>query len=311
MRIVRDLEELTPPEGGTSVTIGTFDGVHLGHRALIDRTLAAATAWGSVPMVVTWDRHPAVTLRPDETPALLTSTARKIELLSSTDVELLIVIPFDEAFSHLSPLDFVADILVKRSGARSVHVGHDWRFGHKAAGDVPLLTELGAAHGFEVEGIDLTEIDREPVTSSRTRRALAAGDVELASRLLGRVHDVDGKVVTGEKRGRSLGFPTANIEVPPALATPGIGIYAGVVRVAATGHAAAISVGTNPTFGAGREVRLEAYLLDFDRSIYGEDVRVEFHHRLREERAFSSTEALVAQIEADVAATRAAVGDIG
>lgn len=301
------VQGLTPPSEGMAITIGTFDGVHLGHRALIADTLADAERTGSASAAITWDRHPMATLRPDKVPPLLSSIERKRELVSTTGIDELLVLAFDERFSHMSPEDFVTGVLVDRLGVRSIRVGRDWRFGHRAAGDVGLLQKMAADHGFEVVGAELVEIEGAPVTSSRIRSAVGDGDVELAGRLLGRPHDVDGRVVPGAARGRSLGFPTANVEVDRALARPPVGIYAGLAHVGKLRRAAAISIGTNPTFGDSDDVRIEAYLLDFDDQIYDSPIRLEFWKRLRDERRFVSVEELVEQMERDVEATRALI----
>lgn len=307
MRSIVGRRSLEAPPEGTAVAVGTFDGLHLGHRALIAEAVEAARRAGTVPAVLTWDRHPAVTLRPDKVPALLSSPERKTQLMEETGVELLAVVEFDEDFSHLSPEEFVSSVLSDGLGAQSAHVGHDWRFGHRAAGDVELLIGLGKEHGFTVSAVELQEIAGEPVTSSRIRAAVGKGDVALARTLLGRPYDVDGIVVRGEARGKSLGYPTANLDIDPALARPPIGIYAGVAHVAGQVKPAAISVGTNPTFETGGRVRVEAYLLDFEQEIYDERIRLEFWKHLRGEKRFESGEELVAQMAKDVDETRAAV----
>lgn len=306
MSIVRGLEELNMPRAGAAVAVGTFDGIHLGHRALIDGTIAAARDRALVSAVITWDRHPAVTVRPEDVPPLLTSLDRKLELLEETGVDLVVVLAFDHDFSLWSPERFVEDVLVGGLSAQIVRVGHDWRFGHKAAGDTDLLAKLGAQHGFEVEAVGLENADEEPVSSTRTRSAIADGDMELATRLLGRPFDVDGLVVRGDGRGATLGYPTANLDIDTSLVRPAQGVYAGRVRVRGDWYRAAVNVGKNPTFG-GEVVRVEAYILDFDEDIYGETLRLEFWHRLRDELKFDSVEELISQMDRDVADTRARV----
>lgn len=311
MRVHLGAEQLDPPSVGMAVTVGTFDGVHLGHRALIADTMADAESLGCISAAITWDRHPMATLRPDKVPPLLSTQERKQELLGETGIDDLLVLAFDEEFSHMPPEDFVTGVLVERLGVRSIRVGHDWRFGHRAAGDVDLLKKMAADHDFKVAGAALVEISDDPVTSSRIRGAIGEGDVELAARLLGRPYDLDGTVVSGASRGRSLGFPTANLDVEPAVARPLVGIYAGLAHIGETKRPAAISVGTNPTFGENDSVRIEAYLLDFDKEIYDRSIRLEFWKRLRDERRFVSVEELVAQMERDVEATRALVSPGG
>jgi len=307
VRILVGRDALVPPVGGSAVTIGTFDGVHLGHRALMARAIADAAGFGGASVVLTWDRHPAATLRPDRVPPLLASPERKVELIEEMGVDVLAVLPFDEELSHQAPEAFVGDVLVKGLGAGAVIVGHDWRFGHRAKGDVDLLAQLGRELGFEVAGAELQEVGGEPVSSSRVRRVVAAGDMESARDLLGRPFDVDGVVVRGAARGKGLGFPTANLEVDPQLARPPRGVYAGVAHLAGRAYAAAVNVGVNPTFGGEVDTSpllIEAYILDFESDIYGEVVRLEFWSRLRDELRFDSVQDLVTQMGADVEATR-------
>lgn len=308
MRTLVGLESLSPPEEGSAVTVGTFDGVHLGHRALIARTIAEASERGLAATVVTWDRHPSETLRPESAPQMLASPERKVEVLASTGIDCLVVLPFDRDLSTWPPERFAADVLAEGVGARSVFVGAGWRFGRKATGDVALLEKLGAELGFAAAGLSLATHDGSPISSSRVREAVAAGDVELAEVLLGRPFDVDGTVLRGAGRGAGLGFPTANFEVAPKLVRPRRGVYAGRARVADAWFAAAINVGVNPTFGgdeATTPVMVESYLLDFEDELHGEPLRVEFRKRLRDELKFDSVDDLVAQIARDVEATRA------
>jgi riboflavin kinase/FMN adenylyltransferase len=306
VKVARALDELAAPEVGTTLAIGTFDGLHLGHRALIAGTIEAARERGLSAGVVTWDRHPAQVVRPEAVPPLLTSLDRKLELLEETGVDLAAAVPFDDDLSRWSPERFVGEVLVQGLGARLVRVGHDWRFGHKASGDTDLLTKLGAQHGFEVDAVHLERSDGEPVTSTRTRSAVAAGDMARAARLLGRPFDVDGVVVRGDGRGATLGYPTANLDIDPALARPAQGVYAGRVRVKEDWYRAAVNVGKNLTFG-GEVIRVEAYILDLDADIYGETLRLEFWQRLRDELKFDSVDALIAQMDDDVAETRSRV----
>lgn len=296
-----------PERGPSAVTIGTFDGVHLGHQTLLKKTLETASAHGLGAVALTWDRHPAKTLRPEVAPPLLTSTERRLELLAQGGVEVA-VLPFDVVLSHLSPEDFAAEILAGRLNARAVIVGRGWRFGHRARGDVATLQELGTRLDFKVLPQPLTEARGGPVSSTRIRAAVAAGDMDEARGLLGRRWDFDGTVIHGDKRGAGLGYPTANLLLDPALARPARGIYAGRAQRNGSTHPAAVSVGVNPQFGGepGRSpVRIEAYLLDFEGDLYGEVLRVELHAKLRDERAFDSVEQLVRQMALDVEATRA------
>jgi riboflavin kinase / FMN adenylyltransferase len=290
-----------------AIAIGTFDGVHVGHRVLVARTLERAAADDMVATVLTWDRHPAATLRPDRKPLLLTTPERRIELIEELGVDQLVILEFDETLSKWSPETFARKVLAEGLDAGAVMVGRGWRFGHKATGDVAMLTELGGELGFAVEGLSLAEVGGEAVSSTRVREALEAGDVELVRALLGRPFDVDGVVGKGESRGTGLGWPTANLKVPDGFARPALGVYAGRGRVSDKWWPAAINVGVNPMFGGevGRTpVRIEAYLLGYSGDLYGQTVRLEFHARLRDERKFGSEAELSEQIKRDVDATR-------
>lgn len=311
MKVAVGLENVTPTDKGAAVTIGTFDGVHLGHRALIARATATGAAEGLDSVVVTWDRHPLMTLRPEVAPPLLSSPERKMELLTTTGVDRVAVIPFTEELSRWSPERFVDEVLVQSLSARAVFVGEGWRFGHKRAGDVELLQKLGEENGFEATAVDLSSGEGATVSSSRIREAVAHGDVDLAERLLGRPFDLDGEVRHGDDRGTELGFPTANIDLDPHLAHPARAVYAGRARVGESWFAAATNVGVNPTFGGDPEVtpvRIETFLLDFSGDLYGEVLRVEFWARLRDELRFASVSDLIAQMHRDVDATRKLVG---
>ena len=292
---------------GTAVTIGAYDGVHLGHRALLADLVARARAAGLSPVVVTFDRHPASVVRPESAPPLLTDLDQKLELLAECGIERTLVVPFDRARADESAEDFVRAVLVETLEAKLVVVGEDFHFGHRRRGNVALLRELGQEHGFEVVGVRLTGEDLAPVSSTRIRSLVAAGDVVGAAALLGRPHEVRGTVVHGDGRGASeLGFPTANLEVSSDIALPADGIYAGYYRRPdGTGYLAAISVGRRPTFydPASASVLVEAYLLHFEGDLYGELGRVSFVRRLRDERQFDSVDALIAQMHDDVADT--------
>lgn len=307
MRKVVGIDTLGPQPGGAAVTVGTFDGVHLGHRALVARTIDEARSFGGTSVLVTWDRHPLETLRPGSEPKVLTTPERKAELIEDTGIDTLVVLPFDEAFSRWSPERFVTDVLV-RLGARAVIVGDGWRFGHKAAGTTDLLQKMGAEQGFQAEALTLAGVEGESVSSTRVRSAIAQGDMISARTLLARPFDVDGIVLRGDRRGTELGFPTANLKLDRSIAHPPRGVYAGraVVEAGIT-YTAAINVGVNPQFGgdpATTPWRVEAYLLDFDGDLYDQRLRVELHERLRDELRFESVDALVEQMARDVDHTR-------
>ena len=302
MKTLEGLEALTPPRAGSAVAVGTFDGVHVGHRAVITRAVEDARAQGIASAVLTWDRHPAATLRPGSEPPLLTSAERKAELVGDLGADLLVVLAFDAALARWPAERFATDVLARGLGARSVWVGRGWRFGHRAAGDVALLERLGERLGFAAHGVDLAEVAGGPASSSRARAAVAGGDLGLARALLGRPFDLDGTVVRGEGRGRSLGYPTANLRVDPALLRPARGIYAGEGLMGGRRHKAAVSVGVNPTFGGEESsaTRIEAYLMGLDEDLYGQRIRIAFLRRLRDERKFDSLTALTEQMATDV-----------
>ncbi len=267
--------------------MGEFDGVHLGHREVIR---------GS-DTVLTFDPHPLQVVRPEAAPKLLTSLDVKAELVASLGVEELVVLQFDEHFARQTPQEFIDHVLVGRLKATHVSVGENFRFGHRAAGDPALLK---ADSRFETRVVPLVEVDGEIVSSSHIRGLVLAGEMELATRFLGAPFQLRGKVVVGDRRGRTLGFPTANIIPDESLVYPGHGVYA----ARADRSCAAVNVGVRPMFRTGRGVLVEAYLIDRDDDLYGRELAIEFLYRLRGERRFESVEALVAQMHEDVERTR-------
>jgi riboflavin kinase/FMN adenylyltransferase len=292
----------------TVVTIGFFDGVHRGHKAVIGRTVAEARQRGVPAVAVTFDRHPREVYAPGTEPRQLTSAARKAELIAALGVDVLVVLEFTEEFSHVPADAFAEDILAGGLHAEHVVVGDNFTFGYRAEGNVETLTHLGATLGFSAEGLPLLEIDGRPGSSTAIRQALVEGDVEWARLALGRRYAVDGRVGEGAGRGTALGWPTANLDLPPKMLLPGKGAYAGRAILARGSFVAAINVGTNPTFGV-EPLHLEAYLLDFEGDIRGEPMTVEFWARLSQEEKFDSIEALSAKIAADVRRTREIVAD--
>ncbi len=314
MRVVRNLEDVTRVSDGSVVTIGAYDGVHLGHQRVLHLVRELASARGLEAAVVTFDRHPAQVVRPESAPKLLTSLDQKLELLDATgDVDVCCVLTFDEARSHETAEDFVTEVLVEKLRARRVVVGEDFHFGHKRGGNVPLLGRMGAELGFEVLGLALVAVEGDGggtiYSSTRIRELLAEGDVTEAARLLGRPHEVRGIVTEGDRRGRTLGFPTANLTVPSEICLPADGIYAGTfVADDGVSRPAAISLGRRPTFYDHADMSLlEAYVLDFDGDLYGQQAGVRFVERLRGEQRFDSVDALVEQMSRDVEATRRAI----
>ncbi|HMF04853.1 MAG TPA: bifunctional riboflavin kinase/FAD synthetase [Acidimicrobiia bacterium] len=295
---------------GAVVTIGAYDGVHLGHQAVLRLVRELADARGLEAALVTFDRHPAEVVRPESAPRLLTTLEQRLELLDATgDLDLCWVLPFDETRSKEAAEDFVREVLVDGIGARLVVVGADFHFGHRRGGNVPLLERMGAELGFEVLGLGLVAVDRDatgvPYSSTRIRELLAKGDVAEAARLLGRPHEVRGVVERGDQRGEHLGMPTANLAVPERICLPADGVFAGTF-VAEDGveRPAAISVGTRPTFYENGNVLVEAYVLDFEGDLYGQRVKVRFREWVRGQERFDSTEALIEQMNADVDETR-------
>ena len=270
------------------VAVGTFDGVHLGHREVIR----------GADTVLTFDPHPLSVIAPARAPRLLTTLERKAELVAALGVEELVVVPFDADFAARSAPRFLDEVLAGALGATHVSVGENFRFGHGAKGDPALLRADGR---FEVRVVALLEVDGEVVSSSHIRGLVLGGAVEYADRLLGAPFTIAGEVVHGDKRGRTLGFPTANLIPPEAYVVPGHGVYA----ASAGGHPAAVNVGVRPQFQTGRGELIEAYLLDFEGDLYGETLRLDFVKRLRGERRFPSIDALVEQMSRDVDEVRA------
>ena len=316
MRIVDDLQQLSDALGATGrgsvVTIGVYDGVHLGHHAVLRLVRELADARDLAAVCVTFDRHPAEVVRPESAPKLITTTEQKLELLDATGyLDLCFVLHFDEARSREPAEEFVREVLVHAAHARLVVVGADFHFGKARGGDVALLQRMGAELGFEVIGLGLEAAAGGTIYSStHIRELLAAGDVAAAATLLGRPHEVRGHVVEGDRRGRELGYPTANVAVPGRCCLPADGIYAGTFLAAdGTEHGTAISLGRRPTFYEDADTSLlEAYVLDFDGDLYGQAVKVRFVERLRGEVKFDSVEELVAQIDRDVEDTRRLLG---
>ncbi len=301
----------TQPAGGTAVTIGAYDGVHLGHQAVLRELRERADDRGLETVVVTFDRHPASVVRPESAPKLLTDLEQKLEVLRATGyVDHVVVVSFDRERAQEEPEDFVREVLVEGLRARLVVVGEDFHFGRGRRGNVSLLTERGRAHGFETVGLGLVRRAGlpAPVSSTSIRSCLAAGRVDEAALLLGRRYEVRGTVVSGDRRGRDLGYPTANLATDPDILLPGTGIYAGwYERPGGEVHPAAISVGLRPTFSDGNGpagALLEAYLLDFAGDLYGEAARVRFLARLRDEERFDSVGELVEQMGLDVLRAR-------
>ncbi|MCL6608791.1 MAG: bifunctional riboflavin kinase/FAD synthetase [Geminicoccaceae bacterium] len=312
MRVVRRFAVLPAAARGAVLAIGNFDGVHLGHRAVLEAARRRATAEGSLWGALTFEPHPRELLSPESAPARLTPFALKAALIRALGADLLIVLPFDHALAALAPEAFVAEVLAARIGARAVATGVDFRFGHRRAGDVATLARAGARHGIAVEAVEPVEVEGERCSSTAVRTHLEAGRVDRAARLLGRPHEVAGLVRPGDRRGRTLGFPTANLAPRPArVQLPGAGVYAVTARIAGEPggrwHPAVANLGRRPTFD-GEGLRLEVHLLDGEHALYGRRLAVRFLERLREERRFASPAELVEQIARDCAAARRVLG---
>jgi riboflavin kinase / FMN adenylyltransferase len=316
--------EATPGDlGRTVVTVGMYDGVHRGHQELIGTAVTRARSTGRPCLLLTFDPHPSEVVRPGSHPAILTSMDRKAELVAALGVDAMCVLPFTPEFMRMSPETFTHTVLVEHLHVASVVVGENFTYGHRASGSVDTLAQEGRRFGFAVEGVPLANVTMGPepsaageitISSTYIRACVAAGDMTSAARALGRPHRIEGVVVRGDRRGRELGYPTANVESAPYTAVPADGVYAGslVIRdprsgVTVSTSPAAISVGTNPTFQGSRRT-VEAFLLDFDGDLYGEHVGVEFVQRLRPMLAFADVGELVAAMDRDVAETRALLG---
>lgn len=305
MEILRDLEQSPASAEGHAITIGAYDGVHLGHLAVIDATRGIAERLGVKTGLVTFDPHPAYVLRPESAPRLLTDLDQKLDLLEAAGVDTVVVVPFDERRAEETAEAFVEAAIVGRLGAKAVVVGRDFHFGKDRAGNVELLTKLGEHHRFEVEGVQLLPLSSgatDAVSSTAIRRALASGEVAAAAKLLGRTHELRGPVVSGDQRGRTIGFPTANVAIGKQMAMPADAVYAGwYIRPDGSRWPAAINIGKRPTFYHNAEHSLlEAHLIGFEGNLYEEPARVQVVELLRSEQRFDGIEELTAQLKLDI-----------
>ena len=302
MRVDTGFARQAPGDRPTVLTIGSFDGVHRGHQALVARCREAASRGAAAVAALTFEPHPRCVLDPQHCPATLTAPALKAGLLAAAGVDRLVVLPFTREVSAWSATRF-CDLLLESFDVRALVVGHDFALGHKRQGDVAFLTAYGAEHGFAVEQVAALEEGGAPVSSTRVRALVESGDVAAAARLLGRPHMVQGTVERGEGVGRGLGFPTANLATAAQSCLPATGVYATWLAIDGHWHAAATNVGYRPTFGGDR-LTVEAFVLDFEGDLYDRHTAVAFSARLREERAFGAVADLVEQIGRDVAAVR-------
>lgn len=312
MHVITDLSVAPFPGERTVLTIGVYDGVHVGHRTVISQVRERAAREGAKSVVVTFDRHPLSIVRPEAAPRLLANLDQKLELLESTGVDAVVIVPFNDVQANEIPVEFVERVLVNILAAKVVIVGSDFHFGHMRQGNVTLLKEMGERHDFVCDPVVLVPradgID-EPVSSTAIRRALAGGEIDTASRMLGRPYEVRGEVVSGDQRGRTIGFPTANVHIPKGMCMPSDGVYAGLyTRPDGTEYATAINLGRRPTFYANQEASLlEAYLMDFSGDLYGEAASVKFLAFLRSEKQFSGIDELKQQLQHDIEHARQAV----
>jgi riboflavin kinase/FMN adenylyltransferase len=303
----RGLSNAPTSWGRCVVTIGVFDGVHRGHQQIIGRAVARARESNNSSVLLTFDPHPSEVVRPGSHPPVLTTQRTKAELVEQLGIDVFCVVPFTPEVMRMAPDEFVHEMLVSALHVTAVVVGENFRYGRKAAGDVPALTQSGRNFGFAVEGVPLLEDDGTTISSTYIRSCIAGGEVAAAARALGRPHRIEGVVVRGDGRGAGIGYPTANLAPAAYAAVPADGVYAGRLRRSGSVLPAAISIGTNPTF-EGQEHRIEAYVLDFDGDLYGEAVAFEFVERLRATERYDSVDELIAQMDRDVDRTRQLVG---
>lgn len=293
-----------PPLGSAVVAIGVFDGVHLGHQMLVKDAIELARTSAARAVVLTFDRDPDRVVMPDKAAPQLLELEDKVRLLAELGPDVVLVVPFDTAVAAMTPEAFIDHVLLASVTPLAVAVGHDFRFGTRASGDIRTLQDSGRVHGFAVRSHDLLEADGAPVTSTRIRAMLAQGDVGGATRLLGRRHFVSGRVTRGRGAGHELGVPTANVMTHSWTALPADGVYAGRARLRDTWRDCAVSVGLPPTFPGASDL-LEAHLIDYDGpDLYGETLTVEFVARIRDQRRFSSREELTVAIAADIKTVR-------
>jgi riboflavin kinase / FMN adenylyltransferase len=286
-----------------AVTIGNFDGVHRGHQALIAAAVAHARSTGGASVALTFDPHPARILSPERAPSSLMTLDQRAEAMGALGIDHVVALRFDGRLAAMEPSEFCSEVLQRSLAANAVVVGESFRFGRRRAGDVATLRALGTELGFAVEAVTPVPFEGKAISSSRVREALAAGDVSRAAALLGRRFFLDGRVVAGDGRGRSIGVPTANLESPNET-LPGLGVYACWIRIDAEALRPAVAnVGRRPTFGGGAAV-VEAHLLDWHGDLYGRPVRLEFERRIRDERRFGDADELLRQIQVDIVEAR-------
>jgi riboflavin kinase/FMN adenylyltransferase len=304
MNVVPSASELKTSGKRVCLAIGFFDGVHLGHQQIIRQTIADARQHDGVPLVLTFDRHPNAIVAPEKTPPLIYSLPQKLRTVESLGIEHILLIRFDKQFSRQSGEEFIRALARDFEKIHSICVGADFAFGHKRSGNVALLKKLGVELHFQVHGLSAVSLDGQAVSSTRIREAIRAGNLDAASQMLARPYAICGNVVMGDKLGRNLGFPTANLDVT-GLVLPPNGVYAAVTRHKGRLYPVALNIGIRPTVADGRQLRVEAHLLDFGADLYGRELEVEIGEKLRDEKKFGSAQELKEQIARDVAEVRA------
>ena len=304
MQILRAIPELSQLPGPLFLAIGVFDGVHLGHQAVISTSAEHARKANGTPVVVTFDPHPEKILRPDKAPHLLTATPHKVALIRTLGVRHLLIIPFDKQFAATEPEDFAQQLVQHSKPLREICVGHEWSFGKNRRGNLQLLSKLGAEFDFKVVGIPPVSVNGEIVSSTTIRRAVEAGDLKKAAAMLGRDYTILGTVVRGDDLGKKIGFPTANLSAHSEQFPPN-GVYFAEARLDGVPYPGVVNLGYRPTVSSAKSDRiLEIHLLDFKREIYGKDLELRFFRYLRPEKKFETVDALVRQIERDVQQAR-------
>ena len=302
MTYYQELESASPP-GDTAITIGTFDGVHLGHQRVFQRLKSAAESKGLLSAVLTFRNHPRLVLSPDTNVRYVTTLEERLSLISAQGVDLVVPVEFTKELSVLKAREFLS-LLSEKLKMKGIVAGPDFALGHRREGDIPALTQLGREMGFWVETLEHVRTGGSAISSNSLRSVIVEGDVVKAAEMLGRLYSLAGSVVEGEHRGKGLGFPTANLSVESGIVIPGDGIYAAWANVGSARYQAACNIGVRPTFGGGRRT-VEAFILDFDGDLYGRPLTLEFANRLRGEEAFPTVDALVDQMKRDVDRTRA------
>ena len=304
MKVIRAANELKPGNRKVCLAIGFFDGVHLGHQQIIRQTIADAHQHNAIALVLTFDRHPNSIVAPGRVPPLIYSLPQKLRAIESLGVDNLLLVHFDKKFSEQPGEAFVRGLARDLGSIQSICVGADFVFGHKRSGNVALMKKLGGETGFSVHGLAAVSLDGRVVSSTRIRETIRAGKLDAASQMLGRPYAIAGRVNEGDKLGRQLGFPTANLDVT-GLILPPTGVYAGLTTVKKKSHRAALNIGFRPTMASAKpELRVEAHLLDFSGRLYGAELEIEIGEKLRDERKFASPAELRAQIACDIAAVR-------